>query len=201
MNALLFSRIVYRQVGEIVRANPAIEEPNHFYDFLARTYADHISAGIRRQLDVRKDTHSLRGLLRRIAKYPQCLSRERYVNLCAESKSDYFQDHRRKLANEEFDERHGKGSKHFDPQRAKEDEKRLVRISEDVVNHVNSHVAHLARRASSASPATFDQLDEALDEVHALVKRYRLELEARTLGDPVLAGPWLGIFRVPWIED
>lgn len=77
----------------------------------------------------------------------------------------------------------------------------MIDLSADVINHVNFHVAHLDKDAKDSRPATFEQLDGALDSLDGLVKKYRLELEAVQLMDPVLAGPWLEIFRVPWLPD
>ena len=55
---LLFAREVYGTVGEMISANPQLQRPSHFYDYLARTYATHIAMGIRRQVDDRRDMGS-----------------------------------------------------------------------------------------------------------------------------------------------
>ena len=83
---LLFARQVYRTVGEMISTNPKLQRPSHFHDYLTRTYATHIATGIRRQVDIRKDTLSMRRLLREIAKSPRCLSRDRYVALCMQGR-------------------------------------------------------------------------------------------------------------------
>ncbi len=54
IRGLLLSRIVYRELAEMVRANPVLQRPSHFYDFLARTYADHLASPARR-----RQTHAL----------------------------------------------------------------------------------------------------------------------------------------------
>ena len=69
---------------------------------------------------------------------PECLSRERYVDLVAQhSRPKAVEDRRRELASSWFDERHGEGSKHFNADVAREDRAKLVRLSRDVKVHVD----------------------------------------------------------------
>jgi len=200
---LLFARQVYRRVGEIVDANPRIQRPSHYYDFLQRVYASHVAMGVRRQVDEGRDTQSLRRLLRDIAGKPEFLNRKRYVDLVVDSAKGPGATERARLrADQEFDERHGAGAQHFRSQHAREDEEGLIKIAERVKAHVDSHLAHLGRERPEQQPATFDELDECLDALEKLVAKYMLELRAVTYQpEPVLVGPWLEIFRVPWIDD
>jgi hypothetical protein len=60
---LVWSDDLYKEIREIVAANPIINMGNKFYDWLTRNYVHTTLMGLRRQLDRHRDAISLRKLL------------------------------------------------------------------------------------------------------------------------------------------
>ena len=78
---LLFRRLIFRRLREIVEANPKLDRPSLLYTYLQSTYAASSAAGVRRrarQDDERRDA-SLIGLLFDIRRTPEVLTRSRHV--------------------------------------------------------------------------------------------------------------------------
>lgn len=82
---LLFRRLIFRRLREIVEANPRLHRPSLLYTYLTSTYAASSAAGVRRharQDDQRRDA-SLIGLLFDIRRTPEVLTRSRHVAMYA----------------------------------------------------------------------------------------------------------------------
>ncbi len=61
---------------------------------------------------------------------------------------------------------------------------------------MNKHIAHLARRKSSQSIMHRD-IDEAMDSIYKLVRRYNALITNADWGEPTLL-PWMHVFNIPW---
>ena len=55
---LQWVRMMYHRVREMIAANPRINKPSLFYDWITHCYAMSAAAGARRLLDKRSDTAS-----------------------------------------------------------------------------------------------------------------------------------------------
>lgn len=79
-----FRRMIWREVGKMLDANPVGHVVSSFWDFYHANYAEAQAVAVRRQADVRRGTSSLRRLLDEIAGNPSLLTREGYVSLLGE---------------------------------------------------------------------------------------------------------------------
>ena len=72
---------VYREVGQIINANPKIQTDGYFYQWLGITYSQSASIGLRRHLDSRPDVITLWRLLDDIQQSPAILTLIRFQSL------------------------------------------------------------------------------------------------------------------------
>jgi hypothetical protein len=79
-NAIL-NRHIRQEVAAVIDANPRIQRPSAFYEWMAAIYSDSGLMAVRRQLDKDKQSLSLARLLTEIIAYPRVLSRGRFVGL------------------------------------------------------------------------------------------------------------------------
>lgn len=108
------------------------------------------------------------------------------------------------------------GGDALDPAIPHNDLKELRRASRVVTKYVNQSVAHLQAppppvdhkqqppNAPQGSPTTLTlaEVHEVIDTIGGLFRKYFNLLTANTYTDlvPVIQGPWLDLFRVPWIK-
>jgi hypothetical protein len=159
-----------------------------------------MAIGIRRLDDRDPSSISLARLIQDAAEHPTLVSREHYRSLYAETYpgDDWMQ----RRADEEYDDYVGPGAESLTAEIATRDLDQLKAAGSKIRHHVNKHVAHTDERAGPAT-ATYIDLDEALDGVTALYRRYSLLIKgsAPTVMAPTLQFDWKQPFLVAWQPD
>ena len=191
---VFFNRHIFWEVQGIIRNNPNLEnyKPNWFNVFLGQTYFDYAVSAIRRQVRHQKDSISLVGLLEDIIRNPHVLSREGFV-----------ERHRgdEKRAKCLFDGKFaGGGLDHIDPIIVCQDLCKLKVLSETVEDFADKRVSHRDRRQPDIP--TFKALDDCIDCLAELTKKYYLLVKAVKLGSDLsvdFTDDWKSIFHQPWI--
>lgn len=185
-------REVWRNVVSIIQANPAMP-PSHFFDFLAHGYMTTQAMAVRRLADVDSRVTSMGVLLLEVAKYPETLSRDRFV-----SQYPWGTQH---LGDRAFDDFAGEGLSHIDPVRVQADLDKLRSAAEATKRYVDRHIAHTDKKRKPADIPSFSELDNAIETSGALLKRYLLLFE-QVDRDPIAPIPqydWIAPFRLAWI--
>jgi hypothetical protein len=185
---------VFWEVQKIIEGNPRIHKPSSFYKWMGATYSAAIAIGIRRQLDDRPDSVSIARLLGEILKCPHVLSRARYRKLWKAAGLG------KRLADLEFDHFAGKGKSFVDRALIQADLSRLQAKAGVVKKYANKAIAHVDQRGPTTVPK-FSDIDECLDLLEELVKKYYLILRAVGLVSvlPTWQYDWKAIFREPWM--
>lgn len=187
------NRAVWRTVNNIVAANPSLP-PSHFFEYMAQTYVTSQAAAVRRQAEIDTRVVSLGILLREIATEPERLSRRWYVSQYPKGTQWMGHEHFTK-------ELAGPGCDHLDPAKVQADLKVLADSTAPIKRYVDQHIAHYDRSRRLDQIPTFNDLDEAIDVLGRLLKRYLLLLRQadRDPIEPVPQYDWVAPFRVPWI--
>lgn len=191
---LVLKREIYRQVGKIIDQNPRIQLESSFYSWMSEVYAAAMAIGVRRQLDRDSRSISMQNLLREIRQCPGALSRSSYV---AHARRDpYLRD----ALHRQFDRLAGARQPHISLRAIATDLTTLERKLERISFWVNKRIAHSGRRGPSRPP-TFAELNECVDLLVELAKRFLLLLRCRSYSfDITWQFDWTQIFRHPWIE-
>jgi hypothetical protein len=189
-NALI-NRRIRQEVAELIDANPRIQLPSAFYEWMAALYSDSGLMAVRRQLDKDPQSISLARLLREIGAYPRVLSRGRFVGL--------YRPDLQNAAHREFDGRVAPSVNHIDPTVVQTELNDLYKRTREVERYGTKRVAHLDEKGPKTIP-TFQELDDALDLIHELRVKYLLLLRGTTYREPVWTYDWKAIFREPWIR-
>lgn len=193
VQGLLVNRHIFREVQAIIQANPKIQLASSFYEWMGNTYATTAVIGVRRQLDKDPDSISFARLLGEVAANPEILSRGRYVALCKTNPRD--------LADKDFDRLAGNGAAHIDPSVPRAKLGKLEDIAKRIGKYATKRIAHFDKSEFKNLP-TYAELDECLDYLEGLLKRYLLlfRAQAHTTIVPVWQYDWKQVFRRPWIE-
>lgn len=188
---IMHARHIFKEVQGIVTKNPALQKPNIFYEWMARSYAVTCAMGVRRQADVDQKAVSLMKLLRDMRKHATILTRERHVAL--------YPSVMKEIAGKHFDHIARGAKNHVDPTLLQENITALQEAAKDLLPYATKTLAHLDANPPDKIP-TYADLDKALDVVGTLFNRCKLILLAEG-GDevaPMILEPWKKIFDVPW---
>lgn len=193
VRGLLVNRHIFRDVHAIIQANPKIQLASSFYEWMGNTYATTQVIGVRRQLDRDPGSISFARLLGEVAANPHVVSRERYVAL--------YKTMPRDLGNKDFDRLAGAGVPHIDPAVPTGELTKLEALATRIKKYANKRIAHFDKSDFKALP-TYAELDECLDYLEELLKRYLLLFRAQAYAAivPVWQYDWKQVFRRPWIE-
>lgn len=184
-------RKIFRETVKVVNANPNIQRESAFWDWMGAAHVESMLMTIRRQVDQDRRSVSLHNLLTEIRDYPQALSRQ---NVLAMLPPEVHQ-----FGNARFDLFVGEGCAHADTKVIADDLAALGRQTEVVRRYANKRVAHYDERGPTTIP-TFEDLDDALDVILGLFRRYLAVLRCLDFaGDPEFTHDWKVIFRQPWI--
>ena len=196
---VFFNRHIFWEVQAIIRNNPNLEnyKPNWFNVFLGQAYFDYAVSAIRRQVRHHGSSISLVGLLEKIIRTPSALSRERFVKRFV-----HLHPAGEKCANDLFNEKFaGKCADHIDPIIVCQDLCKLKACSTTVEKFADDRVSHLGKRKLIKIP-TFKALDDCIDRLAELIRKYWFLLKAKDLGDDLsvdFTDDWQGIFHQRWI--
>lgn len=202
---LSHQRRVFREISTMFEQNPALRQADPtIWQWLAENYAAATAVAVRRQADYspRKPVASLYSLLTEIAEHPEVVTREWFVRQYVRNSPAMTRDHWRRAGEHDFDRfAANHRSKRISSRKVLSDRRRLRRAEARVRHYVNKRIAHRALRGYRG-PATFADLNAAIDELGRLLARYRLLLDQGGMVDvePIIQGDWLAAARVPWIK-
>jgi hypothetical protein len=195
---VVFNMRAARQIWEgfqaIVGVAPdrAKEFPT-FHSWFNDSYARSQGLAIRRQVEVADDVVSLGRLLDRIAKAPNVLTRERYLELHA---------HNKRLGDKFFDDLTSPGAKAIDPEMPRRDLKRLRDETAKVREWVTKEVAHWDPKTGTFGEGlTYADVHEGIDLIFEVMTPYRQLILGDTIDVGVTMPPWYAAFTVPWIPN
>ena len=199
IQGILIHRHVFKEVQEIIKANPKIQKPSSFYQFIGNAYAALGVMAVRRQVKIQKDSISLAGLLSEMIETPELITKERYLGLFTSGVSPFG------IAEKEFERIWG-GSvrEHIDPALVQADLDNLKSKARAVEEFADRKVAHLDKRSingTTSNVPTYGELSECLDLLEELVKKYYLLFRAASVSSilPTWQYDWKAIFYEPWI--
>jgi hypothetical protein len=202
--ALDADRAIWREMVRIVRANPQIPRPDTVMDWITRMFVVGAASGVRRQVDRGPDVVTLRKLLESIAAHPNLVTRSAFCSLWG----DQDDKTERMLANMYFNDFASPGADHVDPVIVNRDISDLLAACERVQRFAHQQVAHLdlAHAIPDARDQlvvpTFKDLNDALDLLGHLRKRYRFLLTAVDSAiTPGLPVDWTLPFTVAWLSN
>lgn len=189
---LVWSKGVYRRIREVVDANPSINTPNLFYNWMSHQYVHASLLGLRRQYDRDAQSISLFRIVSDIHAHPDAASRSAHRALYKSAPE---------LADTTFDNLAGRGRDRLPPTVSGADLATLDSVRALHGRYTDKRVAHSDKTSEIKNVATYEDLFRAVDDVEALVIKYTLLLEAQTMSTlrPVPQYDWEKIFRVPWI--
>jgi AbiU2 len=192
VSSLRVDQHIFWELQEIIRANPTINVASEFYLWMGRAYAASMSAAIRRQVDERRDTVSFVRFLRRLARQPGVITRERYKSLSTTAPEDYM--------DADFDRLVGIGTDTISSTEIQKEIEGLISKADVLKKYTDSIIAHCGKTRPTIIP-TFRDVDEAIEVLEKLLKRYFVLFRAIGLSGalPAIVYDWKAIFRVPWI--
>ncbi|MFL5840106.1 MAG: hypothetical protein ACJ77Z_06615 [Thermoleophilaceae bacterium] len=192
-------RQLWRELGELITANPAVAEtPSAFWDLMRETYGITQAIAIRRQADRDSRVCSLARLIEEMRDDAPRLTRDYFVGLW-DKNDDYWT----RVAHSAFDALAGPGGVHLDPEVPKTDLERLRSDASKMATYVNEHVAHDMAEPTVEDFPTFDDMNAAMDALGEMFKKYASVLTASSYVflEPAMQYDWKAIFRRPWIPS
>ena len=219
ISGLLRDASMFREVQDIIRANPRIHKPSDFYRYLGRTYLSHALAGLRRQIKPNTDSISFIGLLNDIASNPEHLSQSFYRSLCSNPDGpDIYQiesegktrlaeagisdsSQLKKLINmNDFAKYADASGTHVCPQMVKTDRDNLKSAVEACEGYADKRIAHWDKDEPVDVP-TFGELDECIKLLDKTYVKYHLLFYAEGMSTlmPTYQDNWKTVFLEPWL--
>ncbi len=199
---LSHKRRVFQTIAEAFQTNPVLQQSGGtLWLWLAENYTSTAAVAVRRQADrsVRRPVVSFERLLTEIADNPGVLTREWFVRQYVRGQPAMTRGDFQRRGEHDFESFAGRGAKRISPRRVLSDRRRLRRVAARVGHYVNKRIAHRARRGYRG-PATFADLNAAIDELGRLLARYWLLLNQGGMVsvEPVIQEDWEAALRVPW---
>lgn len=195
ITSLSVNRHIFWEVQEIIKKNKKIQKPSSFYEFLGSAYASLSVMGIRRQVKIDKQSISFARLLDQIAKTPGTISRQRFLALYGTDPTMI------EIGERDFNKFSDRSGRHIDPNIVTADLRLLRTKASRCERFADMRVAHFDKRALK-NPPIFNDLDECIDYLEQLLKKYTLIFRATCLASvlPTWQYDWKEIFLFPWIE-
>ena len=190
---LNLQRTIFKEVQDIIKANPLIE-PSHFFYYLSNWYSTSMSIAVRRLTDNDKKSISYLRLLECIKNNPQAVSRSRYLSKHTSLQLSLAR------ANQFFDTIAGVGNKYLDLSIIQVEIDELVTETSKLKVYVDKKIAHDDSSAPPPIPK-FDDLDKAIDHLGTLHEKYFSIFRLETPSDISILYDWIAIFRRPWIPE
>ncbi len=189
----LINRHIFKETMAVIEANPKIQSDDTFYSWMRMVYSQAAVVAVRRQIDQRDDVASMARLLTEISRSPSVLSREKFVSLYTNMPPE--------MGHRGFDKFAGAGEPNINASLVEKDLQELRAKAASVKLFSHKRVAHYDQKAFDAVP-TWKELDECLDLLETLLKKYLLLFRAESHVQivPVWQYDWKEIFRAPWIE-
>lgn len=194
---LLYGRVIFEGLNEIIAANPDTAKPANFANWCANNYAHHAAVQVRRQIDRDPRSISLLRLMEDVGKNHALITREWAVShYSSEMREDGYAD-------EQFDQWAGAGGSCVDPAIIKCHTSKLVDVCEKARVFVNKRVAHHDFKAPpTLTEMTFRELNDAINVVEEeTCEMIHLLRHAGAILTPTVAYNWKAVFKKPWLSE
>ena len=192
-------RQIWRELTVLLEANPGVADtPSVFWEWMRESYVTTQAIGIRRQADRDPRACSLARLIEEMRDDAPRLTRAYFLGLWEQRHDEWMM----RRAEEAFDALAGQGGEHLDPAVPKADLASLRSDAAEMARYVNEHLAHDMAVPTVAQLPTFDDMNEAMDALGTMFRKYANVLTAGsylTL-EPVVQEDWKAIFRKPWLS-
>lgn len=188
------NQFIFHRIGEIIQANPKINQDNFFWDHLRANYSAAMVAGIVRQVDENRHVISFMRLLKDIER-----------NACVITKTWFADQYEatlpRQIGERDFANNFGSGET-LDLTIIKKDIADLATITAGIEKYRHTRIAHKAKNPAMRTSLTFQDIDDAVDHLVKLITKYQLLLDQAGMPDlmPVVQYDWEAILRTSWIE-
>ncbi len=197
---ILDQREIYREYLRIVENNKKILNPPTFHFWIRRNYAHSVAMGIRRQLDTRRGSISLRRFLQKLRENSTHFTKKRYTNFYMAKLSpgeniDFLQSR----ASKNFEKFFGRLD-FLDKSIVWADEMKLKELRKKISNYADKIVAHQLGANLEKLP-TLNDLDESIDELENIVEKYLLLIGGKSYClVPTHQENWKEVLTRPWIK-
>jgi hypothetical protein len=173
---------------------------SYWWEYLQDTYVVTQAAAVRRQVDSSSEAASLGRLLTELSEDPTKITLELWWSFWGGE-----DEHDRWVCEKQWGENYGgETGDYLDPALPSADLEALKLQGEKVWLYATRYIAHSdARGIPKDEMATFADLDETLDLIGKLHRRYYSLFTAAGLTQltPEIQGDWKAVFRVPWDPD
>lgn len=191
-------RTPWREITELEKGDGLPSPGAYWWEWVVDCYVVTQSIAIRRQLDQGPNALSLGRMLREMVDHPGVVTRELWLS----NWSTQNDEHQAWIANKQWDENFaGKADPDvLDPDRVAADLQALVDGGAKMRGYVNRHIAHVDRRGSKTLP-TYGDIDEAVDFIGSLFRRYYGLMMAAswTQLEPSFQHDWAAPLRTAWL--
>jgi hypothetical protein len=197
------NRYVFREVRELFRKNSRLNKEGGFvFEWLMAMYGRDMVLAVGRELDRGVEVVNLIQLMYQLTKQPGVITRKRFfamLNLKQEGTGwPEEQLYKHLLAqNEKWFTDHVGAGDHLDPAVIKKDRNTLEKKCRKVMKYRHKVVAH---RSTMKLTLTVADLDEALDAIEEMLKKYYLLFYGGALvgAEPTIQFDWDVVFNYPW---
>lgn len=200
---VLMNDYIFSEVQNMIKSNERLSlTPSHFFLYLGRSFVDSLVLGVRRQLDTSRHSISLHKLMLELGQPPLVLTRDYFMQFWT-IKSDPW-DNRITMEKGEdtFNELVGVGKAHVERKHIHADISILKSKSKLIIDYANHHLAHYSDRPPLPAYPRLDDLSEALESIHTLIRKYYTLLTGTILNKatPIFLDNWKQVFTFPWID-
>lgn len=201
---LFLDRTIWREVRDALMADGEATSDTFLASY-TRQYVGASAIAVRRLADPNakaNDSHSIGALIEDIHKHPAVMTRERWTKRDREpDPRPGADDNMLKILSRNYDSTFGDRSGGLDVGKVAADLATLKSRSEAVAAFASRTVAHIDRRGMKQLP-TFDDLDDSIDVVGDMYKRYYLLIDGASLLDvaPAIQHDWKQPLRRPLFE-
>lgn len=190
-------RQIWREIGAIVKENGNLPA-SVFWQYHRDLYGITQAIAIRRQADLHQDVASLARLLSEVRDTSKLVTPAFWLSLWDNPDDELF-------AKQQWNKNYGgEVGDHLDPAMPAADYQELMAAAASVKDYVDRHVAHADQRPVAADASvTFAQIDDAIDVIGRLFKRYYSLFTAAEMAtlEPIIQHDWKAVFRVQWLPE
>lgn len=200
---LVVYRRIFTEVLEIVEGNSAVDKDNIYFGFVSNAYVDSVVMGIRRQLKTDKQSISVARLLKEIADNSQVITRSLFERQYMAGASQALQESPgvRAAMEDVFAKYAARDSEFIDPNLVLEDISGLKSICQSAEDYADKRIAHWDMN-HPMSNLTFDDINDALNQLCTIVQKYYLLLFGTHLFmTPALPHPISELFQTAWLNS
>jgi len=197
---LLHQRRVYRRIWDMILKNPKLPKGSVVYEWIDTGYVYAAAMTVRRLVDLRRGTISLRRLLEQIAAQPAGISRVWFVGKYDPRLREVLPGQDRAAADRDFDELTGVCGPHVSADVVKWDCETLRLAASAIKDYTDEHLAHHSAAPPAPAP-TYDDLDTAIDAITQIAGRYARLMMVGVVMEPTIQAALEAVFQVPWDPD